>query len=110
MLQLFSGHIVAVALLYVVCSGYIPLGRATSYVSVLQNEEVLHHGGYSGPGNYEALGHKGYGQYVHEPHHYPIYPFDYGVKDSHTGDNKIYCEHHDGSHVKGELVSSVKIE
>ncbi|XP_017461954.1 PREDICTED: cuticle protein 19-like [Rhagoletis zephyria] len=37
----------------------------------------------------------------HEPHHYPKYAFDYGVKDAHTGDHKSQWEQRDGDKVKG---------
>ncbi|XP_071052807.1 cuticle protein 19-like [Onthophagus taurus] len=33
---------------------------------------------------------------------YPKYQFNYGVKDSHTGDIKEQSEERDGDHVKGE--------
>ncbi|XP_050334664.1 cuticle protein 8-like [Bactrocera neohumeralis] len=95
MWQLFSSVIVAVAI-DLVCAGHIPLGQATSYASVVQHEQVPHHGGYTGPVNYVILGDK-----QHEPHHYPKYAFDYGVKDSHTGDNKRHWEQRDGDYVKG---------
>lgn len=62
-------------------------GHAESYANV--NLKVSHHDG----------GHHGD---HHEEHHAPIpYKFEYGVKDSHTGDNKEAWEHSDGHHVKG---------
>nr|XP_014098190.1 cuticle protein 8-like [Bactrocera oleae] len=101
MLQLFSSVIVAVAIFDLVCAEYIPLGHATSYATVVQHEQVPQHDGYSSSGNYVTLGDKDYAHYVHEPRHYPKYAFEYGVKDSHTGDNKRHWEQRDGGHVKG---------
>ncbi|XP_049304780.1 adult-specific cuticular protein ACP-20 [Bactrocera dorsalis] len=82
-------------------AGYIPHGHASSYASVVQNTDghrVATHG-YGSHGLYlQGAGH-GYDHY--EPHHYPKYTFDYGVKDAHTGDHKSQWEHRDGDHVKG---------
>ncbi|XP_053683311.1 cuticle protein 19-like [Sabethes cyaneus] len=36
-----------------------------------------------------------------EHHAHPKYKFEYGVKDSHTGDNKEQWEHRDGDAVEG---------
>ncbi|XP_065074707.1 cuticle protein 7-like [Ochlerotatus camptorhynchus] len=39
----------------------------------------------------------------HEEHHsHPKYKFEYGVKDSKTGDHKSQWEHRDGDVVKGQ--------
>ncbi|XP_058828210.1 cuticle protein 19-like [Topomyia yanbarensis] len=39
----------------------------------------------------------------HEEHYaHPKYKFEYGVQDSHTGDNKDQWEHRDGDVVKGQ--------
>ncbi|XP_055605938.1 cuticle protein 8-like [Uranotaenia lowii] len=37
----------------------------------------------------------------HETHSHPLYQFEYGVKDGHTGDYKSQWEHRDGDQVKG---------
>ncbi|XP_054734746.1 uncharacterized protein LOC129242217 [Anastrepha obliqua] len=101
-MQLLSCFVVvAVALSSTAKAGYIPHGHASSYASVVQHDVVPHHGGYLGPVNYVAYGGHGEDHYVEEPHHYPKYSFDYGVKDSHTGDHKSQWEHRDGDHVKG---------
>ncbi|XP_049313628.1 adult-specific cuticular protein ACP-20-like [Bactrocera dorsalis] len=101
MWQRFSSVIVAVAIFDLVCAGHIPLGHATSYTSLVQHEQEPHHGRYTSPVNYVILGDKQYEHNVHEPKHYPKYAFDYGVKDSHTGDNKRHWEQRDGGLVKG---------
>ncbi|XP_065085294.1 adult-specific cuticular protein ACP-20-like [Ochlerotatus camptorhynchus] len=47
----------------------------------------------------------GYGgeHHHHEEHHsHPKYKFEYGVKDSKTGDHKSQWEHRDGDVVKGQ--------
>ncbi|XP_016959281.1 cuticle protein 8 [Drosophila biarmipes] len=91
-------------------------GHATSYSSVTKHEEPIHkshgygydhdvisaYGGNYGHG-YPSVGYSGYGYGYdkHEPHHYPKYHFDYGVKDAHTGDQKSQWETRDGDKVKG---------
>ncbi|XP_055376322.1 protein catecholamines up-like [Condylostylus longicornis] len=75
-------------------------GHASSYASVVKHEDShpIHHGHEHG-----GYAH-GYGHGHDESHDYyahPAYKFDYGVKDSHTGDNKNQWEHRDGDHVKG---------
>ncbi|XP_055376231.1 histidine-rich glycoprotein-like [Condylostylus longicornis] len=73
-------------------------GHASSYASVVKHEEPHHHH------HDEHHGHD-YGHHGHDDHHdyysHPSYKFEYGVKDSHTGDNKNQWEHRDGDHVKG---------
>ncbi|CAD7005100.1 cuticle protein 7 [Ceratitis capitata] len=100
-MKFVSCVVVAIALLEVACAGYIPHGHASSYASVVQHEIVPHHSAYAVPVNYVVVDDHKNGHYVHEPHHYPKYSFDYGVKDSHTGDHKSQWEHRDGDHVKG---------
>ncbi|EDV97983.1 GH17178 [Drosophila grimshawi] len=97
-------------------------GHATSYSVLTKHEEPAHksyahdggygghgdyggYGGYEGYGSYDGLG-LGYASYSHgydkyEPHHYPKYKFDYGVKDAHTGDHKSQWESRDGDKVHG---------
>ncbi|XP_017461955.1 PREDICTED: cuticle protein 8-like, partial [Rhagoletis zephyria] len=89
-MQLLSGlAIIAVASFSMAYAGYIPHGHATSYASVVQQEVVPHHAAYLAPVNLVAYSGHGHDHYEHhEPHHYPKYAFDYGVKDAHTGDHK----------------------
>ncbi|XP_017493496.1 PREDICTED: uncharacterized protein LOC108381589 [Rhagoletis zephyria] len=96
--------VIAVVLFGVACAGYAPYGHATSYTSVVH--DTHEHGSHANFAPFSGHNH-GYDQhdyhdYVqHEPHHYPKYAFDYGVKDAHTGDHKSQWEHRDGDHVKG---------
>ncbi|KAH8411146.1 hypothetical protein KR222_007840 [Zaprionus bogoriensis] len=96
-------------------------GPATSYSVLTKHEEPVHksygHGLALGHAahidhGYEVYGHDGldlglgYASYGHghdkyEPHHYPKYQFDYGVKDTHTGDHKSQWESRDGDKVHG---------
>ncbi|XP_011196916.1 adult-specific cuticular protein ACP-20-like [Zeugodacus cucurbitae] len=97
----------AAALFGVASAGYIPHGHATSYASHVQHTDGHH--GYGSHDNYLAYAGHGYAHHDlhdhhyehHEPHHYPKYAFDYGVKDTHTGDHKSQWEQRDGDHVKG---------
>ncbi|KAH8270106.1 hypothetical protein KR018_004065 [Drosophila ironensis] len=87
-------------------------GHATSYSSVTKHEAPVHKdyaygydhdviNAYGGVYGHGYPGH-GYADYdKHEPHHYPKYHFDYGVKDAHTGDQKSQWETRDGDKVKG---------
>ncbi|XP_055376233.1 histidine-rich glycoprotein-like [Condylostylus longicornis] len=72
-------------------------GHASSYASVVKHD---HHG------HNEHHGHHGHEEHHdhhdhHDHHSHPAYKFEYGVKDSHTGDHKNQWEHRDGDHVKG---------
>ncbi|CAD6996243.1 pupal cuticle protein Edg-84A-like [Ceratitis capitata] len=78
-----------VALLSIANASPQPYGHASSYASFDQHTETEH--------GHHAEDHHQH----HEPHHYPKYAFDYGVKDTHTGDHKSQWEHRDGDHVKG---------
>ena len=53
------------------------------------------HDGSSGAGHDDGHGHEDY--FAH-----PAYKFEYGVKDTHTGDHKAQWEHRDGDKVVGE--------
>ncbi|XP_055376232.1 cuticle protein 19-like [Condylostylus longicornis] len=66
-------------------------GHASSYASVVK------HDGHHHDGDYYDHGHDEY----YDHHSHPSYKFEYGVKDSHTGDHKSQWEHRDGDHVKG---------
>uniref|UniRef100_A0A0A1XPJ7 Adult-specific cuticular protein ACP-20 n=1 Tax=Zeugodacus cucurbitae TaxID=28588 RepID=A0A0A1XPJ7_ZEUCU len=95
----------AAALFGVASAGYVPHGHASSYASVVQHTDGHHHAthGYGSHDNYLQHAGHGYDHHNHhyEPHHYPKYTFEYGVKDAHTGDHKSQWEHRDGDHVKG---------
>ncbi|XP_036336776.1 cuticle protein 8-like [Rhagoletis pomonella] len=85
--------VIAVALFGAVHAGH---EHASSYASVVQ-ENIPHHAGH----DEHSHGYEHHEEH-HEPHHYPKYTFEYGVKDTHTGDHKSQWEHRDGDHVKGE--------
>lgn len=52
--------------------------------------------------NSGQLDHHGKKQHAHDYFAHPKYEFEYGVKDSHTGDHKTHWEVRDGDSVKGE--------
>ncbi|XP_065369053.1 adult-specific cuticular protein ACP-20-like [Calliphora vicina] len=56
------------------------------------------YGGHGADGGHDGHGDDDYG---HGHHAYPKYEFDYGVKDSKTGDIKSQSETRDGDKVKG---------
>ncbi|XP_036326277.1 cuticle protein 8-like [Rhagoletis pomonella] len=101
MQSLSSIAVVTFTLFSLAYAGYIPYDHANSYAAV-QSAVVPHHGAYLAPVNVVAYTGNGYDHYEHhEPHHYPKYAFDYGVKDAHTGDHKSQWEQRDGDKVKG---------
>lgn len=108
-MQLFSGVLVLglAGLSLAAPHGH---GHATSYSVLTKHEEPVHksygHGhGYESVG-YEGLG-LGYASYGHghekyeDYHSHPKYQFDYGVKDTKTGDIKNQWESRDGDKVHG---------
>ncbi|CRL05508.1 CLUMA_CG018259, isoform A [Clunio marinus] len=64
---------------------------------VLQTVQHLSSSGGGLAGGYENNG----GEH-NDYYHHPSYKFEYGVKDSKTGDHKSQWEHRDGDVVKGE--------
>ncbi|XP_050338026.1 histidine-rich glycoprotein-like [Bactrocera neohumeralis] len=104
-MQILSCIAFTAALFAVAFAGYIPQWHAANYASVVQHTDGHHLAthDYGSHGHYlQDAGH-GYDHHDnhYEPHHYPKYTFDYGVKDAHTGDHKSQWEHRDGDHVKG---------
>ncbi|XP_067644823.1 histidine-rich protein PFHRP-III-like [Eurosta solidaginis] len=93
--------IIAIALFGLTNAGYIPHGHATSYASVVQHDVHPHKIVHAVPVHPVHHVAPVIHSHEHEPHHYPKYSFDYGVKDAHTGDHKSQWEHRDGDHVKG---------
>lgn len=77
-------------------------GGSSSFSIVTKHEEPKHYGGqhYYAPQQHYVK---------HEPHHHPKYHFDYGVKDTKTGDIKNQWEARDGDHVKGKIVTYFEI-
>lgn len=83
---------------------------ATSYSVLTKHEEPVHKS-YGHGHVYESVGHAGlglgYASYGHDHgkyedyHSHPKYQFDYGVKDTHTGDIKNQWESRDGDKVHG---------
>ena len=68
---------------------------------------VVSHGGHGGDGGDGGHGHggdsHGHGEASHHDYyHHPSYKYEYGVKDSKTGDHHSQWEHRDGDSVKGE--------
>lgn len=70
---------------------------ATSYQN--NNLKSYGDGGYSS-GGYDQ---SGWDNGKDDGHGHSSYKFEYGVKDSHTGDNKDAWEHSDGHNIKGKF-------